>query len=137
MSKDKQWKPWIDLYDQYCVDLDAPYVNDRLKDDILIKVNKRDGTLVALALAVAKWHPKAKYRGRGECALCSLTSLEENGTCYDCPLYKKEGKSCNQWYSLWRKFDSAETYKDQDKAANKMYKTLLELYKEEYRKVMG
>jgi hypothetical protein len=126
MKKD-QWMPWVDLYEQY-MDSDGVVI----RDDILRKVNKGDRTLVALALSVAKWHPEANYRGDGCCALCALT----RSNCYKCVLYKKEGKSCvaSNYNSLWGKFITAETFADADNAANKMYETLLELYKEEYRR---
>ncbi len=129
MSKADQWKPWIKLLKEHRALMSINDSNIEY-EGLLEGVEGKDKLLVALAFAVANWHPNRRFnRGGGPCALCMLYK----GICSKCVLFEKQGMSCNSEGSLFLEFVDSWP-EDSDKAANKMYETLLELYKEEYRK---
>jgi len=127
---DNQWMPWIKLLKDYDADMSTLPVVHIEYIGLLEGVKEKDKLLVALAFAVANWHPDVSVnRGGGPCALCMLYK----GACSKCVLFKKTGLTCHEEDSLFIQFVDSWP-EDSDKAANKMYETLLELYKEEYRK---
>lgn len=109
------WKPWIDL-----VIKDKVYQN--LNDSSL---SQRQRRLVALALAVAKWHPDNPILDKTSmsCGLCALIILAA-GRCGSCPIKIK----CFQEESLYKKWELNKCKETEDA----MHKMLMDLYINEY-----
>ena len=129
MNSDKQWKPWIELCDESFESI----------EDIVCDTPVEYRLLVGSALSVAKWHPKRKdKRGEGYCGLCAyMNKLDYSLGCKECPLKIAMNMTCVNGGSLW---DLAVYEKSERKrviAMDKLYATLMDLYRKEYKKVMG
>jgi hypothetical protein len=123
--KDKQWAPWIELVRGYWWSL--------LSDDM----PERWKRVVAAALAVAKWHPDNPNRGNAECSWCAYQvnktghSVINGIACINCPVKCKD-RACPLEGSLWKNWYIYQL----PRRADKMYTLLLDIYREEYEKVM-
>ena len=116
MKKNKNpWRKWFDV-----VQIDYRKISERYR------------LLIALTASVAKWHPENPYRGCFPiCGLCELF-LADN--CSKCPLPAKDYNwNCRDNESLF--FRAIE--KEDNRAANKLYRILYRLWAGEYRKTIG
>jgi hypothetical protein len=92
------------------------------------------GSLGALALSVAKWHPDNFFRGEsGFCGLCLM--FDDHGECKFCPLRKLWKKNCYEEGSKYQEWlDQMKACCSADKRATLIYNDLVKLYKNEYKR---
>ncbi len=126
-KSDKQWQPWIRK------------VNNHELRSTLLRTPKDMRSLVAAALSVAKWHPTRLVRGGSDsCGLCVFWSQAD---CGKCPLVKRRQRCRNKTstFSKWFKALKLtfEVTTELDVAADEMYELLMDIYREEYEKVMS
>jgi len=97
-----------------------------------IKFIKQYNYLGALALSVAKWHPKNPNRGRGNCGLCEYQDyfIGIDHECKECFLAKTKARCCHDSDSYYYKAYPYISYLgDNTKYANLLYNIILEEYK--------
>jgi len=97
----------------------------------------------ALAFAILTWAPDNPNRGHGSCGICQYRDLVPGRSCYKptgagmqhwpCPLAVKSGKPpCSDPGALWFEWRRTGNPVEREKAADKIYNILVELYAEEY-----
>lgn len=119
------WDKWIGVFYKFRGSLHL----------VLGSVDKKYKKIVALALAVSKWHPSTLERGYGPCGLCKLyREIPRFDGCQACPLFKKTRLTCDDSGSIHYKWCGEYKTEKEVKYANQMHKTLLSLYKEELKK---
>jgi len=136
--KNNDWQAWIKKHDEW--------VNGKFS---LRTVPKKYRILVALALSVAHWHPDNFIRGGKDvtCPLCSLFYKEQEdyvfnnkSFCGKCPLVIAD-QWCNSEYSLWKQWYNISRFvinrkEEINLRADKVYFVLMNLYKEEYERII-
>jgi hypothetical protein len=133
--KNYTWEKIRDIYSAAVDAEDNAWVNwdESVIAEEISKVPKKYRPGLAAAFSVVKWDESNPNRGQGPCGLCVFYDMN-HVTCESCPLMKKD-KGCNEAGSL---FDQADVGYDgtfDKKAANKLYKVLCEIYKEEWEKI--
>jgi hypothetical protein len=133
MKKD-QWIPWVKFFEEECTSEGKirKWLNKTPKDYRL---------LVALALSVAHWHPKAAASGgwSDDCALCIFSGyasmpLPNKCDCSKCPVSKSPLQDCRDEKSVWKQWMRTI---DEGSVSGRMFRGLKKLYFAEYNKVMG
>ena len=115
-------------------DLRKVQKEETLIQKFLLGVPQEYRKAFALALALLKWEPaQGKQRGYGRCALCVLAATNRQD-CLSCPLYVVNG--CGRSNGLWAKWlDAPAGSRKEKNVADSLYKTLVELYNAEYRRL--
>ena len=126
MKKQNDWKPFIDIVNK-CKK------TNYIVQNFLKTVPKKYKLIYALALSVAKWHPSRKTQGGNkeyDCGLCCYDILYGASPCVNCVLSKNK-MECNNVDSPFDDWHWNQTKEN----ANKMFKVLYKLYREEYNKL--
>ena len=130
IEKSGDWKPWIEKVHQ---------IFDTEVMSVVFKRPKKYHKAAALALSVAKWHPsRLGFQGQSMCACCMYADAkckDKGQVCDACPAFEVCGVKTGYEVTLWRKWSKAFTGEARTKCANRIYKTLYRLYREELKRI--
>lgn len=145
MSKKMKNYTWEMIRDIYLSSVDAVNWEKSAIGMELRNVPEKYRPGLASAFSAIKWMPGNPRRGEGPCGLCiQFENLDDwLHECGNCPLVQR-GVTCNEYASLFDMADDERVaigrnnvgdMKAYKGAMDRLYKTLLKIYKKEWEKI--